>query len=92
MSMPASNLNTLGRTYEVRGNGADGSQWRDKPLYGWVTRLPAGWIFTPAPGIPYMPDGRFYPDFEDAFPRWTGGLHGTWSDEVAMTGRCVGAH
>jgi hypothetical protein len=42
-------LDTLGKSYEVRGNGADGSHWRDKPVYGWVTHLPAGWIFTPAP-------------------------------------------
>ena len=48
--MSGSNLNTLGKSYEVRGNGADGSHWRDKPLYGWVTHLPVGWVFTPAPG------------------------------------------
>jgi hypothetical protein len=77
-------FNSLGRTYEVRGNGADGSQWGDKPLYGWITHLPAGWAFTPAPGTRYMPDGRFYPDFESAFPRWTGGLVGTWSEEVGV--------
>ena len=36
--------------------------------------MPAGWVFTPAPGILYMPDdGLFYSDFEDAFPHWTGG-------------------
>ena len=44
--------------------------------------MPAGWVFTPAPGIPYMPDGLFYSDFEDAFPHWTGDLVGTWSQEV----------
>lgn len=82
MSAPGRNLNTLGRTYEVRGNGAAYSQWRDKPLYGWITHMPAGWVFTPAPGIPYMPDGLFYSDFEDAFPHSTGGLVGTWSQEV----------
>jgi hypothetical protein len=82
MSTPSSSLNTLGKSYEVRGNGTEGSQWRYKPLYGWITHLPAGWIFTPAPGIPYPSDGRFYSGFEDAFPSWTGGLVGTWSDEV----------
>jgi hypothetical protein len=75
MGAPGGDFNTLGRTYEVRGNGACGSQWRDKPL-------PAGWIFTPAPETRYMPDGRFYADFVDAFPPWTGGLVGTWSNEV----------
>jgi hypothetical protein len=50
----------LGKSYELRGNGADGSHWRDKPLYGWVTHLPAGWGFTPAPRTLYMPDGCFY--------------------------------
>jgi hypothetical protein len=85
MSAPGADFNTLGRTYEVRGNGADGSRWRDKPLYGWITHLPAGWTFTPAPGTRYMPDGRFYADFVDAFPPWTGGLVGTWSNEVCGT-------
>jgi hypothetical protein len=82
MTTSGSNLNTLGKSYEVRGNGADGSHWRDKPLYGWITHLPAGWTFTPAPGTPYMPDGRLDADFLTAFPRWTGGLAGTWSDQV----------
>src|SRR5262245_61450774 len=77
MSTRGSSLNTLGKSYEVRGNGADGSRWRDKPLYGWVTHLPAGWVFTPAPGVPHMPDGKFHADFDAAFPRWTGGLDGT---------------
>jgi hypothetical protein len=45
MSKPGRNLNTLGRTYEIRGNGADYSQWRDKPLYGWITHMPVGWVF-----------------------------------------------
>jgi hypothetical protein len=76
------NLNTLGKNYEIRGNGAIGSKWSEKPLYGWVTHLPAGWIFTPAPGMPRMPTGRFYADFEAALPHWTGGLIGTWSEEV----------
>jgi hypothetical protein len=76
------NLNTLGKNYEIRGNGAIGSKWSEKPLYGWVTHLPAGWIFTPAPGIPHMPTGRFYADFIAALPRWTGGLVGTWSEQV----------
>jgi hypothetical protein len=75
-------LNTLGKSYEVRGNGADGSRWGDKPLYGWITHLPAGWIFTPAAGTLRMPDGRFHADFVAAFPHWTGGLAGTWSEEV----------
>jgi hypothetical protein len=57
-------LDTLGKSYEVRGNGADGSHWRDKPLYGSVTHLPTGGIFTPAPGT--IPDGRFYADFVGA--------------------------
>ena len=82
MSTPGWSLNTLGKSYEVRGNGPSGSEWRDKPLYGWITHLPAGWIFTPAPGIPCTSGGRFYSGFEDAFPNWTGGLVGTWSDEV----------
>lgn len=76
------NLNTLGKNYEIRGNGAIGSKWGEKPLYGWVTHLPAGWVFTPAPGIPHMPTGRFYADFEAALPHWTGGLIGTWSEEI----------
>ena len=80
--MSGSNLNTLGKSYEVRGNGPDGSHWGDKPLYGWVTHLPAGWIFTPRPGTRHTTDGCFYADFLGAFPRWTGGLAGTWSDEV----------
>jgi hypothetical protein len=82
MTTPGSGLDTLGKSYEVRGNGVNGSPWRDKPLYGWITHLPAGWIFTPAPGTLDAPDGRFYADFVGAFPRWTGGLTGTWSDEV----------
>ena len=82
MTMSGSNLNTLGKSYEVRGNGPDGSHWGDKPLYGWVTHLPAGWIFTPRPGTRHTTDGCFYADFLGAFPRWTGGLAGTWSDEV----------
>jgi hypothetical protein len=90
MSARGWNLSTVGKSYEVRGNGVSGSRWHDKPLYGWVTHLPAGWIFTPAPDIPRLPDGEFYPDFDAAFPRWTGGLNGTWSDEVAKNqSRCV---
>jgi hypothetical protein len=76
------NLDTLGKNYEIRGNGAVGSKWGEKPLYGWVTHLPAGWIFTPAPGIPHVPTGRFHANFEAALPYWTGGLIGTWSEEV----------
>lgn len=40
MSTPGWYLNTLGKTYEVRGNGADGRHWRDKPLYGWSRICP----------------------------------------------------
>jgi hypothetical protein len=90
MSTRGWNLSTVGKSYEVRGNGVSGSRWHDKPLYGWVTHLPAGWIFTPAPDIPHLPDGKFYADFDAAFPRWTGGLDGTWSDEVAKNqSRCI---
>jgi hypothetical protein len=44
MTTPGSGLDTLGKSYEARGNGVNGSPWRDKPLYGWITHLPAGWI------------------------------------------------
>jgi hypothetical protein len=74
MCTSGGNLNTLGKSYEVRGNGPDGGHWGDKPLYGWVTHLPAGWIFTPAPGTLDAPDSRFYADFVDALPCWTGGF------------------
>ena len=93
MCMSGWTLDTLGKRYEVRGNGADGSHWREKPVYGWVTHLPGGWIFTPAPGTRHIPDGRFYADFVGAFPRWTGGLAGTWSADVAKDQNyCASAH
>jgi hypothetical protein len=82
MATPGTTLNTLGRTYEVRGNGAVESEWRKKSLFGWITHLPAGWVFTPAPGTQYLSDGQFHSDFIHAFPHWTGGLTGTWSAEV----------
>jgi hypothetical protein len=67
MATPGTTLNTLGRTYEVRGNGAVGSEWREKPLFGWITHLSAGWVFTPAPGTQYLSDGQFHSDFICAF-------------------------
>ena len=49
----------------------------------WVTHLPVGWVFTPARGRGTCLTAASTPTFVGAFPRWTGGLAGTWSDEVA---------
>ena len=49
----------------------------------WVTHLPVGWVFTPARGRGTCLTAASTPTFVGAFPHWTGGLAGTWSDEVA---------
>lgn len=62
-----SNRNTLGKSYELRGNGADGSHWRDKPpMLGHASARRLG--FHAGAWTRYMPDGRFYADFCGRFP------------------------